>query len=124
MTELRTLLQAYLKTLHPRVYFQVADESAVFPYLVFDFPTTTDNGEWMQVVNVDVDGWDTPVGGDTTAIEALMTTVKNGLNKYTITSDSIGVTFYLESKHALQDDDKRIKRRKYIFEAHLFERSQ
>lgn len=123
MTELRTIVQSQLLALHSRVYFQVAPEDAVFPYLVYDIPDIFDDGEWFKRATVDVDGWDLPTDGDTTALETLMETVKDGLNKQTIVSASAGASFFLSSMHSLVDDDKRIKRRKYIFEAHLFERS-
>ena len=123
MKELRRLLQAYLLTVHDRVYYQLAPEDAVYPYLVIDFPAAYDDGEWTQTVSVDVDGWDIPADGDTTVLETLMESVRTGLNKKTFLSSELGATFFIESRLALQDDDKRIKRRKYIFEAHLFERS-
>jgi hypothetical protein len=127
MIKLRTALQAYLKTKHPRVYFQAAPENAQYPYLVYDFPNTFDDGEASQTVTVDVDGWDAPAGGDTTELETLMETVNGngttGLNKKTLTTDDIVVTFYLDNKIPLTDDDKRIRRRKYIYQAKLFERS-
>ena len=123
MTELRQMIQTHLLTLHPRVYFQVAPEDAVYPYLVFDIPNIFDDGEWFKRATIDVDGWDLPSNLDTTVLETLMNTVRDGMNKYTITSATSGVSLFLSSMHALQEDDKRIKRRKYVFEAHLFERS-
>ena len=69
------------------------------------------------------DGWDMPVGGDTTAIENLMDEVNQALNKKTLTAEELAVTFYLDRKIPLRDDNPAIKRRKYIYEARLFGRS-
>jgi len=123
MKYLRELLYPQLKAIHPRVYFQAAPENAQFPYLVYDFTQITNDGEEFETVALDVDGWDMSVGGDTTAIENLMDEVNQALNKKTLTAEGLAVTFYLDRKIPLVDDNPAIKRRKYIYEARLFGRS-
>jgi hypothetical protein len=123
MKNLRKILYPFLKSLHPRVYFQVAPDTAQYPYLVYDFTQITSDGEEFETVAVDIDGWDMPTGGDTTALETLMQTINDGLNKKTLTAEGLVVTFYLDRKIPLIDDDPAIKRRKYIYEARLFGRS-
>ena len=123
MKYLRELLYPQLKAIHPRVYFQVAPENAQFPYLVYDFTQITNDGEEFETVAVDVDGWDMPADGDTTALETLMQTVNDALNKKALTAEGLAVTFYLDRKIPLLDDNKNIRRRKYIYEARLFGRS-
>lgn len=119
MIKLRIALQAYLKALHPRVYYQDAPESATYPYIVYDLPNTIDTGEYEELIVVDIDGWDAPANGDTTALEALMTKI-NSLNKTVLTADDMRAVFYLDTKLALTDDDPRIKRRRYTYQAKLF----
>jgi hypothetical protein len=123
MKNLRKLLHPYLKSIHPRVYFQDAPDSAEFPYLTYDFTQIVNDGEGFETVAVDVDGWDMPANGDTTALETLMQTVNDALNKKTLTDEDLAVTFYLDRKIPLRDDNKDIRRRKYIYEARLFGRS-
>lgn len=123
MKNLRKLLHPYLKSIHPRVYFQDAPDDAQFPYLTYDFTQITNDGEEFETVALDVDGWDMPAGGDTTALETLMQTVNNALDKKTLTAEGLAVTFYLDRKLPLRDDNKNIRRRKYIYEARLFGRS-
>ena len=123
MKNLRKLLHPFLKSIHSRVYFQDAPENAQFPYLVYDFTQITNDGEEFETVAVDVDGWDMPENGDTTALETLMQTVNDALNKKTLTAEGLAVTFYLDRKIPLRDDNKNIRRRKYIYEARLFGRS-
>ena len=120
MIELRKSLLTKLKTVHPRVYSQSAPEDAVFPYLVYDLPTGSDDGESMELVFVDVDGWDDAT--DTTALETLMSSVNAGLNKSILTSGNTTTVLYLDTKLNLTDDDPRIRRRKYIYQAKLFRR--
>ena len=123
MKYLRELLHPYLKSIHPRVYFQDAPDDAQFPYLTYDFTQITNDGEEFETVAVDIDGWDMPADGDTTALEILMQTVNDALNKKTLTAEGLAVTFYLDRKIPLLDDNKNIRRRKYIYEARLFGRS-
>ena len=123
MKSLRKLLHPYLKSIHPRVYFQDAPDDAQFPYLTYDFTQITNDGEEFETVAVDIDGWDMPAGGDTTALENLMESVNDALNKKTLTAEGLAVTFYLDRKIPLRDDNPAIKRRKYIYEARLFGRS-
>ena len=123
MKNLRKLLHLYLKSIHPRVYFQDAPDNAQFPYLVYDFTQIINDGEEFETVAVDIDGWDMPADGDTTVLETLMQTVNDTLNKKTLTTEGLAVTFYLDRKIPLRDDNKNIRRRKYIYEARLFGRS-
>ena len=120
MKNLRELLYPQLRAIHPRVYFQVAPDSAEFPYLVYDFTQIVNDGEEFETVAVDIDGWDIPADGDTTALETLMQSVNNALNKKTLIAEGLAVTFYLDRKIPLVDDNPDIKRRKYIYDARLF----
>jgi len=123
MKKLRKLVHSCLKSIHPRVYFQMAPDNAPFPYLVYDFTQIVNDGEEFETVAVDIDGWDMPAGGDTTELETLMQTVNDVLNKKTLTAEGLAGTFYLDRKIPLRDDNKNIRRRKYIYEARLFGRS-
>lgn len=123
MKKLRKLVHSCLKSIHPRVYFQMAPDNAPFPYLVYDFTQITNDGEEFETVALDVDGWDMPAKGDTTELETLMQTVNDVLNKKTLTAEGLAGTFYLDRKIPLLDDNKKIRRRKHIYEARLFGRS-
>lgn len=132
MREIRNLIRNYLKSLYPRVYYQEAPSNAEYPHIVFELGDGIDDGEGHQLIPVDIDGWDKPNKfGDNTALDDLMDLINGnsdfenptGLNKRTLTTDDFVVSFYLDRKIPLIDDDRRIKRRKYVYEARLFERS-
>jgi hypothetical protein len=131
MIEVRKALIPFLKTLHPRVYYQIAPENAIYPYIVYDIPSIFCDGEGGEVVVLDIDGWDSNDTGDTTIIETLMATINGklddegnptGLDKKTLITSEIAVTYFIENKLSLTDEDKKIKRRKYIYTGKLMRR--
>ena len=119
--EIREIINIALKSIHPSVYYRTAPDTAVFPYLVYDLPNSTDDGTLEQFV-LDVDAWDS-TSGDTTIVEILIDNADKSLHRKTITVDDVlAVTFYRENRLTLTDDDPNIKRRKYIYQVRTFER--
>ena len=119
--EIREIIVSSLKTVHPRVYYRSAPDTAAFPYLVYDLPNSTDDGTLEQFI-LDVDAWDS-TNGDTTGLETLIDNADKSLHRKTITvDDNLAITFYRESRLTLTDDDPNIKRRKYTYEVRTFER--
>lgn len=143
MIELRKALLLHLRSIHPRAYFQRAPGNAQFPYVVFRMETY-DTGEGRQLVTLDVDGWDKPEGGDTTALEQMMAALNAGLNKHVVANmhsaihgylSPVGIVhvdvasdkqfacvFFLDRKVPLTDEDPQIHRRRYSYQGRLFER--
>lgn len=119
MIELRKTLLDYLKKFHSRIYFQDAPANAAYPYIVYDISSINSDGEGSELAAVDVDGWDMPADGDTTALETLMKNV-NGLDKAILRGDGMQAVLYLDTKLIVPDDDKRIKRRRYTYQAKVF----
>ena len=122
MIEIRRALHPHLRSIHPRAYFQRAPDTAKFPYLVYRMEIY-DDGQSHQLITLDIDGWDRPeMAGDTTELENLMAAVNAGMNKVTLTTDNLVVSFYLENKLALLDDDPKIHRRRYTYQGRMLER--
>jgi len=119
--EIRKIINIALKFIHPRVYYRTAPDTAVFPYLVYDLPNSTDDGTLEQFV-LDVDAWES-TNGDTTGLETLIDSADKSLHRKTITvGGDLAVTLYRENRLTLTDDDPNIKRRKYTYEVRTFER--
>lgn len=119
MKEVRQAIVSQLKTVHPRVYFLKASNTAQFPYLVYTIQIT-DLGDGLRVVTLDVDGWNNQ--DDTTALEDLMINVKNALNRNLVINNNLFLSFYLDRQLALTDDDPQLNRRTNIFMGRLYER--
>ncbi len=121
MVNLRKKLKEILKTIHPNIYFQNASEKAQYPYIVYDLPNSFTN-EDQEIFNLDVDVWDIPKDGDTTALESLADTVWNTLHKYRYIDDNMQISIYRQNRMTLIDDDPRFKRRMLIFQLKYFRR--
>ena len=117
-TELRKIIQSQLKTAHQRVYFMDAPDDARYPYLVYDLPNSVDDGSLENFV-LEVDGWDD--SADTNVLEKLMDDMDNSLHRKTMVVGNLSVTFYRDNRLTLTDDDKRISRRQYIYQARVYQ---
>jgi len=90
------------------------------PYVVFDFPNSVDSGTLENFV-FEVDIWDDSL--DTTALETLIDTIDVALHKKSIlVTDKIGIVIYRENRLTLTDDDPRIRRRKYTYQARTYQK--
>lgn len=117
MIELRTAVKNVLKTIHPHVYYLRAPKDAPFPYLVYNLEAYGE-GEGSELIVLDVDGWDE--GTDSTPLEILMKNVNSTFDKNVITTENTVVSFYLDRKLPVIDDEPSIMRRTYTYQGRLF----
>ncbi len=119
MINLRKLLYSFLSTNFNNVAicYHTAPKEVSYPYIVFDFPSSFTIGD-LETVVVDIDIWDNKT--DTTELEILVDNINNVLNKTTLSDTTMSVVFYLDTKMTVDDDDARIQRRKYVYQARLF----
>ena len=125
--EMRTAIETLLKvstlsvlsrTLNV-VFYKEAAKDAVMPYVVFDFPNSVNFGTLENFV-MDVDIWDNAV--DTNTLMTLADTINKSLHKNTIyIPDKMSITTYLDNTLAPPDDDKKINRRKYVYQARTYQ---
>lgn len=127
--DLRIAVATFLKTKHPRVHFQQADDKATFPYLVFDLPNAFNTGESPEVYVLDVDGWDD--SPNTEALEDLMALVDGDGNpanpsglrrRVLVLSDGSRAAVYRDSVLAPPPptDEPRLRRRRYTYQVRVY----
>jgi len=119
MVKLRTALSAILKTIHPRVYFNKASETATMPYIVYSLPNSFAIEE-QDVFSLDVDVWDDEI--DTTAIETIAHNVWVELHSYKYIDASMQFSIKRSNRIIVTDEDPRINRRKLIFQLKYYDR--
>jgi len=118
--ETRSKLRTALKAVHPRVWYERAPKGAEFPYLTYILEGIND--PTLDRYVLDVDGWDAPANGSTVALETLMGNVEQALHKRVVVADGVSFVIYLDRCFAIEDDDKRIRRRRYTYEIRTFEK--
>lgn len=112
--ELRAALQTALKRAHDRVYYEKAPDRATYPYLVYNLSNSYDDGIVEQFY-LDVDGWDAPEDGSTVALEKMMGKVDHELHRLYGILATIGIAIYRDRRLTVDEDDERIRRRKYVY---------
>ena len=117
VTAIRTAIGAILAAVG-NVHYEVAPESATYPYLVYNLPNSIDSGTLEQFV-LDVDGWDDDT--DTTTLEALMYAADQALHRKSVVSGDLGFRIYRENRLVLDEKESRLRRRKYIYQIRLYE---
>lgn len=107
--ELRKLIKSRLGTVCSRVYYDTADDSGMYPHIVFSYDNidTGDLHRHDMMVNVDI--WDKSKSAFT--IETLADRVEDLFCAVNLPQDTILPTFFLAGRKSIPDEDKRIKHR-------------
>ncbi len=114
---IRTAITSLLKSVHPRVYFEDAKDSAQFPYVIFEYWTNSSENKEIGMLEVNV--WDS--GTDTSQIEMLADRVQEALDRYKYHDDYVFMSIYKAQRSSVRDENKSIKRRRLTFEIQIFE---
>ncbi len=121
--EIRKLIVAQLTQNQVRVFYQKAHEDAVSPYIVADLSNSIDDGTLERFV-LDLDGY--MVGTDSAQLEIAMKNADDALHRKTfyVTSSGkqLGITFYRENRLTYDETDRRIFRRRYVYQIRTHEK--
>lgn len=118
--ELKELVQTKLKTLTTKVYFELADEKAMYPHVVFSFGELNLGDLSREDYTLDVDVWDK--GKSTTAIDDLCDSIEDLLHQQNLPQTNILPTFYKIDRKTIPDTDKMIRHRLIRFQIQNYER--
>lgn len=115
---LRTELQRMLKTLANNVYYEEAPDTHPYPYAVYELSELThSDGQSLLQLEINVIGY-----GDATAtIENLADNIQTALHKYYFINHEIQFSSHKNRRDTIKEDDKKVIRRRLLFEVHLHE---
>lgn len=112
--DLKALIQTQLKTLTNKVYFEQAEDGALYPHIVFDFREVNLGDLSRQDYILEVNVW--TKGYDTTAADELADKVEDLLQAKNLPQTRILPTFYKIDRKSIIDQDKDIKHRMVRFQ--------
>lgn len=116
---LRSAVQAKLKTICDRVYYDHAEQNAEFPYLVFNVEEVQHD---YGAISCDLEINAIDYGRDTSTCETLADNVQASLDKWRYLDDDIQFSAYCDRRNSVQEEDKKIIRRRMTFEVRMHER--
>lgn len=118
--DLIEIIKTKLSTVASNVYYEVADEDALYPHVVFSFQQINLGDLSRQDYELDVDVWDK--GEETETVENLCDSIEHLLHGANIPQKNILPTFYLIDRRILFDEDKEIRHRVVRFQIQNYER--
>lgn len=116
--ELRKQLQIIFETITSNVHYEIAPDTSPYPYLVYELSELTYN-YGKAVIQLEINILD--YGTSTSAVETLSDTLQDTLHKLYFINDKIQYSVYRRNRNTVQEEDKKIKRRRLIFEIQLYE---
>lgn len=115
---IRTQLNKMFKTLNDNIYYEIADDDAPYPHLVYELKEIiNDYGKTTYDLEVNIFDY----GNSTSAIEQLGDDLGYLLDKYYFINDEIQFASYKSTRIIVQEDDKKIRRRRLTFEIQAHE---
>lgn len=116
--ELQKQIYTFLKTKADRVYYENAPDDAIYPYIVYDFPSSLENYSNREDFMLEIDVWDNAT--NTKPIETLVGDVDGdgdvanptGLHRKQIyVNGTLSAKIYKEGRYNIRDEDRRIRHR-------------
>lgn len=121
--EIRKIIITVLTENDVRVFYQKAHEDAVSPFVVADLSNSIDDGTLERFI-LDLDGF--TVGTDSVGLEQVMAIADRALHRKTFYviqgAEQLGITFYRENRLTFDETDRRIHRRRYIYQIRTHEK--
>ena len=117
---LRKAINTELRKLCDSVYYDRAVDEEPFPRAIFSIDEVSKD-EILTLCQLEINVLD--YGADDTACEILADSVLTTLHKYHYLGDEIQFAIYRDRRHPVQEEDRKIIRRRLTFEVRMHERS-
>ena len=118
--ELRELITSALKNICENVYFEVADEEALYPHIVY-YLRSVDLGELSREDYIlEIHLWE--MDAEATNIEDKADNIVEMFRAENMPQRNILPTFYVYDRKAVDDEDKKIRHRVISVQINMYER--
>lgn len=120
MIELQRYIVQQLKHIHPRVYLEWAPQGAIFPYVVYNLPTS-EEAIYREDFVLEIDIWDQPADGSTVVLQKLADKIDCELHRFSYLDSSGWFTrFFRINRLMIPDPDVTIRRRQLRYECKTY----
>lgn len=116
---LRKAISERMKTACPRVYYGQADKNTARPYVVYTVETVATEDD-METMELEANVMD--YGADTEPCETIADEVERLFDKWYYLDEEIQFSTYKDRRQPVQEEDRKIIRRRILIEIHLTER--
>lgn len=120
--ELRKVIKTKLNPITPLIYYQLADKDAMYPHIIFSLDSIdmleNDRNRFDYSLIIDIYN-----ELNVAEIEDITDEIVKSLNNLNLPKDYVLPTFYLESRRAIKDEDKKINHRQLEFVVQTYERN-
>lgn len=113
----RTALQGIIAPLTDKVYYEQADEGALYPHIVYVIREYGYEDE-RYTCDIVADVYDNE--RDTFALEALADSMQEALDHRVILTDEVMIHSYLSTRQPVTEAEKRIKHRRLTFALYYY----
>lgn len=115
---LRRELQRYLETVASNVYYEEAADKKQYPYVVFELSEISNiSGKTLLQLEINVVGY----GASSDQVERLSDSIQSIFHRYYFINHEIEFAVYKNRRDTIKEEDKKIIRRRILFEVHLHE---
>lgn len=115
--ELRKQLTKIFKTVIDEVHYEVVPDTSPYPYLSFELDEIRNvSGKSFIIAEVNILD-----RGKSRLVEEIADNLQNTLHKYYFINNKIQFTSYKLVRNIVQEEDKKIRRRRLTFEIQLHE---
>ena len=116
--ELRKALSNMFKQIMTETHYETVSDNVPYPYLQYELnEILSENGK--TVIDLEVNILD--YGDSTSLVETKADELQTLLHKYYFINDKIQFSCYKSNRNIIQEEDKKIRRRRLTFEIQLHE---
>jgi hypothetical protein len=117
-TDLKARTTAILKTVNTSVYDELAPDGREFPYIVFSLESVMAGSR--ENYSLEINCYD--YGTDPARVDGLADSIESLLKDYSYISEQMQFRTFLNTRNSIQEEDKKIRRKRLLFDLYYFER--
>ena len=113
---IRLILKEIIQSIHKNASYGWISDKVKYPYVTYEYEMRYSGNKGIGTLEINV--WD--LSESTEQVEDIADNLENGLNELIYNDEHTILKFYTNSRLAVLDDNKDIKRRRLLFEMQYY----